>query len=158
MLISVDEAAKRLKISNRAVQIKCKKQGVLKIGNQYQLTDEIAQRWYDSENKTKRNEQEVSRDVSYAKRKKSVSVEQPVIIIILIAIITILTCVYIFDLRHQNETKDKIITDKEKIIIVKDSELKTINNQLDDSVKVINKLRQQNRDLKYKDSMRIFKP
>lgn len=158
MLISVDEVAKRLKISNRAVQIKCKKQGVLKIGNQYQLTDEIAQRWYDSENKTKRNEQEVSRDVSYAKRKKSISVEQSVIIIILIVAIIIFVSASILYLWHQNETKDKTIIDKDKIIMVKEAEIKTIGNQLDDSVKVINKLREQNRDLKYKDSMRIFKP
>lgn len=155
MLVSIDEVAKRLKISNRAVQIKCKKQGVLKIGNQYQLTDEIAQRWYNSENKIKRNEQEVSRDVSYAKRKKSVSVEQSVMIYILLAVIIIFAGAFIFDLKQQNTIKDKII-------IVKDSvhkiELKTINKQLDDSVQVINKLRLQNQKLKDKDSMRIFKP
>jgi hypothetical protein len=154
MLVSINEVANRLKISNRAVQIKCKKQGVLKIGNQYQLTDEIAQRWYESEGKIKRSEQEVSRVDSYAKRKKTVSVEQPVMIYILLAVIIIFAGAFIFDLKQQNTTKDKII-------IVKDSvhkiELKAINKQLDDSIQVINNLRLQNRIL-IRDTIRQFKP
>jgi hypothetical protein len=48
MLVSIKEVANRLKISNRAVQINCQKQGILKIGNQYQITDEITQKWYNT--------------------------------------------------------------------------------------------------------------
>jgi hypothetical protein len=157
MLVSINEVANRLKISNRAVQIKCKKQGVLKIGNQYQLTEEIAQRWYDSEGKIKRSEQEVSRVDSYAKRKKNVSLEQSVMIYIFLAVIIIFASVSIFFLWLENTKKDKTILDKEKIIMVKDSELKIINKQLDDSVQVINKLRIQSHDL-IKDTIRQFKP
>jgi hypothetical protein len=41
MLVSVNEVSERLKISTRAVQIKCKR-AKLKIGNRYQITEEIA--------------------------------------------------------------------------------------------------------------------
>jgi hypothetical protein len=158
MLVNINEVANRLKISNRAVQIKCKKHGVLKIGNQYQITKDIAEKWYNKETEQKRTEQKTNTPISYTNRKKSVSVDSSVIIIILLAVTIISVAAFIFYLWHQNDTKDKTIIDKDKIIIVKEAEIKTIGNQLDDSVKVINKLRQQNRDLKYKDSMRIFKP
>jgi len=38
MLVSSNDVAKRLKITNRAVQNKCKQYGLKKISNQYQIT------------------------------------------------------------------------------------------------------------------------
>jgi len=46
MLVNTNEVAKRLKITNRAVQNKCKQYGLVKIANQYQITEEIAEQWY----------------------------------------------------------------------------------------------------------------
>ena len=46
MLVNTNEVAKRLKITNRAVQNKCKQYGLVKIANQYQITNEIAEQWY----------------------------------------------------------------------------------------------------------------
>jgi len=45
ILIPIKEASRTLNISIRAIQIKCKKQGIVKIGNQYQITDEILNDW-----------------------------------------------------------------------------------------------------------------
>jgi predicted nucleic acid-binding Zn ribbon protein len=50
MLVSVNEVSERLKISTRAVQIKCKRAKLKKIGNRYQITEEIANVWYNAEN------------------------------------------------------------------------------------------------------------
>jgi Tfp pilus assembly protein PilZ len=41
MLVSVNEVSERLKISTRAVQIKCKRAKLKKIGNRYQITEEM---------------------------------------------------------------------------------------------------------------------
>lgn len=53
LLINVNDIAEKLNISNRAVQNKCKKEGLLKISNQYQITNDIAEKWYKDNNKTK---------------------------------------------------------------------------------------------------------
>lgn len=62
MLVNINDVAKRLKITNRAVQNKCKNAGLKKIGNQYQITTDIADKWYSEAQETKETKQNRSSD------------------------------------------------------------------------------------------------
>ncbi len=155
MLVSINEVANRLKISNRAVQIKCKKQGVLKIGNQYQLTEEIAQRWYESEGKIKRSEQEVSRVDSYAKRKKNDSFLYWFIIGLILVISIVVFIVFYFTFETQiKETKKELHQERTE----HKTDVKELRKKIDSQKDIISKKEIEIQRLKNKDSLRLFKP
>lgn len=150
MLITVKEAAELLKTSERTIQLKCKRYNVKKIANVYQLTQDIVDQWQ-TETKT-----ETNRTLQNVTRKNPAF--KPSFLLVITTIVTLLLsfviCVYFIDLKDQIRTKDKTI-------IVKDSvhkiEVNAMNKRFDDSVQVIYKLRLENRLLKIRDSIRLFK-
>ena len=152
MLISVNDVAKRLNLSNRAIQIKCKQSGIVKIGNKYQITKEIAEQWYkehetNKEAKTKRNKE--NNKISQRTNKFTS------FIIYLLASITIVVLIAFYlsldtqiketkkDL-HQEQTEHK-------------KEVKELNKKLNDAHDVIQEQELEIKRLKYKDSLRLFK-
>lgn len=150
MLITVKEAAELLKTSERTIQLKCKRYNVKKIANVYQLTRDIVDQWQtETKTETNRTTQNVTRKTNSFKPSFLL-----VVTIIITLLLSIVICVYFIDLKQQ-------ITTKNKTIIVKDSihkiEVKQLQQQLVDSVQVIYKLRLENHDLKYKDTIRLFK-
>jgi hypothetical protein len=150
MLITVKEAAELLKTSERTIQLKCKKYNVKKIANVYQLTQEIVDQWKtETKTETNRTLQTVTR--------KNVSVK-PSFLFIFTAIISFLFFSFLtysfIDLKDQNATKDKTIITNDSIHKI---EVNAINKRFDDSVQVIYKLRLENRLLKIRDSIRLFK-
>lgn len=165
MLININEVAKRLKISNRAVQIKAKKQGIQKIGNQYQITQEIAERWYNSEGKTKRSETEPSGVVSYANRKKHVSVDLSIITIIAALFIS----AFIFFLYSQlEEKKEELHKSQEELHKSQDelnlertdhkNDVKELSIKLENSKDTIHKKELEIQRLTPKTPQRLFRP
>jgi hypothetical protein len=105
MLVSVNDVANRLKITNRAVQIKCKREGLVKIGNQYQITTEIAQEWYNiAEAKPTEQAKRIEHidKTSYPKRKEVRSFNS-LIIIILIAVLCAVLFQFYTNMDDQNK-------------------------------------------------------
>lgn len=150
MLITVKEAAERLQTSERTIQLKCKRFNVKKIANVYQLTQDIVDQWQtETKTETNRTSQNVTRKTTSSKPSFLF-----ILSIVLGAVLTFVVLSYFFDLKDQ-------ITTKDKTIIVNDSihkiEVNAINKRLDDSIQVMYKLRLENHDLKYKDSLRLFK-
>lgn len=153
MLVSVNDVANRLKISNRAVQIKCKREGLIKIGNQYQITNETLDKWiYNSEAK-QRNEHEHTHIISHPKQNKVRSLNSFVIYILIALLIVILTLFYM--------NLDSQIIDANEKIKVKDkehsTEVKDLNKKLNDAKDVIQHQQLEIQSLKIKDSLRYIK-
>ncbi len=153
MLVSVNDVANRLKITNRAVQIKCKREGLIKIGNQYQITDGTLDKWiYNSETK-QRNESEHTPTISHPKQKNSSFVNSFVVYVLIALLIAILTLFYI--------NLDDQITDANDTIKVKDKEhknqVKDLSKKLNDAQDVIQHQELEIQSLKIKDSLRYIK-
>lgn len=63
MHISVKDAAERLNISSRAIQARCKKEGLKKQGKTYLIPEDILKKWEGTTTvKAKRNEAETKRN------------------------------------------------------------------------------------------------
>jgi hypothetical protein len=152
MLISVNDVAKRLKISNRAVQIKCKRYGVVKIGNQYQITEEIVQRWEEKkEQKRERipNEPKQKQDISQANTKKSSSLVS-FIVVLLILMLSGLCALYYIDLKEQISVSKATIIKKDSIY---QKEIKRLNNNLNEAKETIYKRDLKIQELQFRDSL-----
>lgn len=153
MLISTNEVANRLKITNRAVQIKCKQYGIVKIGNQYQITKEIAEQWYKDletniETKTKRSN-EISK-TSHRSNKNS-SLLFWVCFFILIAVLL----KFYFNLDSQiKETKKELNKEQTE----HKTDVKELRKIVDSQKDIINTKEIEIQRLKIKDSLRLFKP
>lgn len=153
MLVSVNDVANRLKISNRAVQIKCKREGLVKIGNQYQITNDIADKWADNSEAKQRNESEHTRQSSHPKQRNTTSLSSFVIYLLIAVLIAVLVLFYI--------NLDSQIIDANETIKVKDKEhsieLKDLNKKLNDAQDVIQHQELEIQSLKIKDSLRFIK-
>ena len=53
MLINIKQVAKDFKVSTRTIQMWCKAEGIKKIANEYQLTNDIIEAWRIDRTKTK---------------------------------------------------------------------------------------------------------
>jgi hypothetical protein len=63
-ILKVKDVSKRLNISERAVQLRCKMYNVLKVKGRYQLTEDIVQRWQnEAVNEETKSANEVKRRV-----------------------------------------------------------------------------------------------
>ena len=153
MLVSVNDVANRLKISNRAVQIKCKREGLVKIGNQYQITNDIADKWANNSETKQRNESEHIRQSSHPKQRNTASFGSFVIYLLIAVLIAVLVLFYI--------NLDSQIIDANETIKVKDKEhsieLKDLNKKLNDAQDVIQHQELEIQSLKIKDSLRYIK-
>ena len=153
MLVSVNDVANRLKISNRAVQIKCKREGLVKISNQYQITNEVANKWVNNAEAKQRNESEHTRQISHPKAPSTISFSSFVIYILITALIAVLVLFYI--------NLDAQIIDAHDTIKRNDIEykkqIKDFNKRLNDAHDVIQNQELEIQSLKFKDSIRKIK-
>jgi len=152
MLVNTNEVAKRLKITNRAVQNKCKQYGLVKIANQYQITEEIAEQWYiDAEtNKgTNKNRTEHFNRTSHRTDKNTSLV---VWLITFIAIVVLV--MFYFNLERQIKETNK---DLRKERIEHKTDVKELQKIVDSQKDTINKKELEIQGLKIKDSLRLFR-
>jgi len=153
MLVSVNDVANRLKISNRAVQIKCKREGLVKIGNQYQITNDIVDKWVFNSEAKQRNESEHTQVISHPKRKEVRSFNSFVIYVLIAVLIAVLVLFYInLDAQIIDANQTIKIKDKEHKIEVKD-----LSKKLNDAQDVIQHQELEIQSLKIKDSLRYIK-
>lgn len=153
MLISTNEVANRLKITNRAVQIKCKQYGIVKIGNQYQITKEIAEQWYkdletNKETKTKRSN-EISKTSHRSNKNSS--------LLFWLSALVGATAVIMLYLNLDSQIKE---TKKElnKEQTEHKNDVKELRKIVDTQKDIINTKEIEIQRLKIKDSLRLFKP
>ena len=164
MLVSVKEAAIKLNVSSRAIQIKCNKLGVKKIGNQYQITTELLNTWIESNSintekieKTERNEREQTKNISHPKRNELRNPNSFIykIMLLIVSIILIsISILYYIDLNNQiNDSKALI---KENDANYK-AEIKVLNNSLNDAIETIHRKDLQLQWYRMKDSLKYIK-
>lgn len=152
MLIGTNEVANRLKISNRAVQIKCKRAGLVKIGNQYQITKDILDTWLFQEQTKQRNETETKQTKvkSSHRTNAKTSFNSSFLIIILSIVFLIVSILFYTNLKDEiSYLKNENIKDSK----IYDDELKAIQKRLNDATDVINNQQLEINYLKIKDSI-----
>ena len=147
MLISVKEAAELLKTSERTIQLKCKRFNVKKIGNVYQLTNEIVNQWQTTTNN------ETNRTLRNVTRKKSSFNNSFLIWIVAFIIIVILTTFYLNLDSQIKETKKDLR--QERMEHKKD--VKELQKIIDSQKDIISTKDLEIQGLKLKDSLRLFK-
>jgi hypothetical protein len=156
MLVSVNDVAKKLKVSTRAVQIRCKREGLVKIGNQYQITKEVAEAWYKTAEE-KPGEQpkriEDTKIISHPNRKNTSSFVSLTVIILLLMLASVAVLFYI-NLDDQIQEGKTII---EKTAADHKIEVKVLSKKLNDARDVIQDQELEIQSLKYKDSLKTFK-
>lgn len=107
MLVNTNEVAKRLKITNRAVQNKCKQYGLIKIANQYQIRTEIAEQWYKEAETNKEQKQNRTEHLSRTSHRSNINTSLLFWLCVFILIAVILT--FYFNLDSQiKETKKEL--------------------------------------------------
>lgn len=153
MLVSVSDVANRLKISNRAVQIKCKREGLVKIGNQYQITLAVADKWANNVEAKQRSETEHTPKSSHPKKRTPTSFSSFVIIFLSVVLAIVLYKFY--------TNLDAQITDAQDTIKRNDIEykkqIKDFNKRLNDAQNVMHHQEIEIQYLKFKDSIRKIK-
>ena len=102
MLIKINQVAKDFKVSLRTVQLWCKADGIKKIGNEYQLTKEIVERW--EVERTQPKTQPTNENVTHTKRKKDSSFSTfKIDLIITFLVIFLLATLTVIYYRMNNE-------------------------------------------------------
>ena len=147
MLISVKEAAELLKTSERTIQLKCKRFNVKKIGNVYQLTNEIVNQWQTTTNN------ETNRTLRNVTRKKSSFKDSFLMWIVAFIIIVILTAFYLNLDSQIKETKKDLRQER----IEHKTDVKELQKKVDSKNDIIRTNELEIQSLKLKDSLRLFK-
>ena len=156
MLINTNEVAERLKITNRAVQNKCKNAGLVKIGNQYQITNDIADQWYkEAERKERTDTQRTEHTPQTSQRRKEKPFVYTSLVIAFCVLVTFaLIILFYFNLSGQ-------IVEAKATIIKNDSiykaEVKELTKKLYDTRDIVKNQESEIQILKFKDSLRVFK-
>jgi len=147
-MYSVKQAAEILNVTPRAIQLKCKKFKVAKIGNEFQITEELLNQWKNAKNE-ERNEAEVTIKTS---QRSSLNTSQntshkSIYITIGIATIIILSIalLFYFNLTNQIDTSHQELKEEKKFHY---QEVMELNKKLIDAKDVINTLEVENQRLK----------
>ena len=152
MLVSSNDVAKRLKITNRAVQNKCKQYGLKKISNQYQITTDIAEQWYkelEKKTETKQNRTKENNKTSH-RSDKNTSLLYWFSFFIGAAVVLMFFLYLDTEIKETKKELKQEQTEHKK-------EVKQMQKKIDSSFNVISKKEVEIQRLKYKDSLRLFK-
>lgn len=148
-MYNVKQAADILGLSIRSIQLKCKKHKVSKIGNEFQITDEILEVWKNGANE-KRN---VIQVIAKSSQRNVTSFSTFVISFLVVLILVVSFIIY---WRMDNEistAKLKIINNETKY----QYQLDKLNKKLFDANDVIQHQELEIQSLKIKDSLRLLK-
>lgn len=154
MLITVKDASQKLNVTTRMIQIRCKKSNVKKIGNQYQITNDILNSWLNADaikSETKVETKKETSQISHPKQKNIRFATSQVILFILMFILSIVLYLFYNSLTTEiGYLKNENIKDSKTYKY----ELKTIQKRLNDATDVINNQQLEIQYLKIKDSVR----
>jgi short subunit fatty acids transporter len=147
MLISVKEAAELLKTSERTIQLRCKRFNVKKIGNVYQLTNEIVNQWQTTTNN------ETNRTLRNVTRKK-VSFNNSLLMWVTAFITIVILTTFYLNLERQIKETNKDLRQER---IEHKTDVKELQKIVDSQKDTINKKELEIQSLKIKDSLRLFR-
>lgn len=147
MLISVKEAAELLKTSERTIQLRCKRFNVKKIGNVYQLTNEIVNQWQTTTNN------ETNRTLRNVTRKTDSFLYWFIIGLILVISIVVFIVFYFTFETQIKETKEELHQERTE----HKTDVKELQKIVDSQKDTINKKELEIQSLKIKDSLRLFR-
>jgi hypothetical protein len=154
MLVSVKEASKRMNVTPRMIQIRCKQGNIKKIGNQYQITNETISKWIDADenkNETKQETKTRTSSISHTKQNKLRFANQNLLIIFLVLFLSIISILFFFSLADEiNYLKNENKIDSK----IHKEELKAIQKRLNDAYDVMYNQEIEIQYLKIKDSIR----
>ena len=148
-MYNVKQAAEILGLSIRSIQLKCKKHKVSKIGNEFQITDEILDMWKNGANE-KRNVVQV---IAKSSQRKVTSLSTFVIAFLIVLILVVGVFFYI-NLDNQIDAANDTIKVKDK---EHKTEVKELSKKLKDATDVIQHQELEIQSLKIKDSLRLIK-
>ena len=152
-MYSVKQASEILNVTPRAIQLKCRKANVIKIGNEFQITEEIIETWKKAPPRETKANISTEKSSHRSTQKSSLRSSLNYYLIIVFFLVAILFYLQWSNTQHQLEGKNEIIkatTDaKEEIKATLTKE----NDYLKSEVKM---LQQQNTILK--DSLFKVKP
>lgn len=154
ILIPIKEASQTLNISIRAIQIKCKKQGITKIGNQYQITNDILNDWIkeqETKSETKSETKQKSTSISHPKQNKFRFATSQLLITILFLLFIFASIILYYRLSTEI---DYFKQEKKEIDKEHKTEIKDLKKRLFDSYDVIQHQEIEIQYLKIKDSIR----
>ena len=154
MLITVTDASQRLNVTPRMIQIRCKQSNVKKIGNQYQITNDILNSWLNADaikSETKLETKKETSQISHPKQKNIRFATSQMTLFILMFILSIVLYLFYNSLTTEiSYLKNENIKDSKMY----NNELKTVKKQLNDATDVINNQQLEIQYLKIKDSIR----
>jgi len=142
MLHNISQVAEQFGVSKRTIQMWCKAKGIKKIGNEYQITDEVLNNW--KAIKAKSEAKDYSRQISVRSGAKA-SFSRSFILQIVLAIwilFSIVVLVYLYnDLRNEIEKRDTSIVEYKKEVqnarnellettIKKDNEIQSLKKKI----------------------------
>ena len=156
MLVNINDVSKRLKITNRAVQNKCKQYGLVKIGNQYQITNDIAEKWYSEAQETKEQKQNRS---AFNYRTSHRSDKSTSLLLYGILIVILLVALYYNQYIEIKETKEELYkkqVELQKEQIEHKTDVKELRKIVDSQKDTISKKEIELQNFK-KDNLRLFK-
>ena len=127
MLINIKQVAKDFKVSTRTIQMWCKAEGIKKIGNEYQLTNDIIEAWRIDRTKTKTK----STNENASPTKQKHASQRTTIIITSIILLLLCGVAYFYTENSKNiEVISKGEKQNEKLNI-EINQVKEKNNQLE---------------------------
>jgi hypothetical protein len=131
MLHNISQVSEQFGVSKRTIQLWCKAEGIKKIGNEYQITDEVLNNW--KAIKAKSEAKDFSRQISVRSGAK-VSFSRSFILQIVLAIwilFSIVVLVYLYnDLRSEIEKRDAYIFEYKKEVQNARKEVQNVRNEL----------------------------
>ena len=124
MIVEISEVANRFGVSKRSVQLWCKADGIKKIGNEYQITREVVDRWLlkKAQNETKNQ----TKQISVRKAEKIQFTNHQFVLMGLTIFVIVALLFYIQYSNSEMDKKDTIITNKNTTI----NQLQKSNRQL----------------------------
>ena len=127
MIVEISEVANRFGVSKRSVQLWCKADGIKKIGNEYQITTEVVDRWLlkKAQNETRNT----PKQISVRKAEKIQFTKHQFVLMGLTVFVIVALLFYIQYSNSEIDKKDTIITNKNTTI----NQLQESNRQLQET-------------------------
>jgi len=140
MLHNISQVAEQFGVSKRTIQMWCKAKGIKKIGNEYQITDEVLNNWKSIKAKTEAKDYSKQISVrSSAKPSFSRSFVLQIVLIIWILFSIVVLAYFYNDLRNEIEKRDTYIFEYKKEVQNVRNELRETTIKKDNEIQSLKK-------------------
>ena len=127
MLHNISQVAEQFGVSKRTIQMWCKAKGIKKIGNEYQITDEVLNNW--KAIKAKSEAKDYSKQISVRSSAKA-SFSRSFILQIVFAVWVVFSIVFLVYLYTNNHNLKNEIEQRDTSIVEYKKEVQNVKNEL----------------------------